>query len=199
MRKRIAGLLVAAMVLTMSMGVFAADSVTSGDVNDSITSGDVIGSVTAEDVADAAEAVTKVEGIEGIKVEAVTVAVLADAIEEARGLVAKEDAAEVEVLGAVEVTASKGGQVTFTVTGITAKDTKDTIVILHGLADGTWEQITPDKVEEGKVVATFTSFSPVVIVRVPVKADLTGIVTVLPMVAVACVGGIAACAKKENE
>lgn len=190
MKKRIAGLFAAAMVLTMSMSVFASGS---------ITSGDIVGSITAEDVADAREAVTKVEGIEGITVGEVTVAEFAEAVEEARALVDEADADEVEVLGAVKITSTQGGTLTFSVTGITARDTKDTIVVLHEKADGTWETITPDKVEEGKVTATFTSFSPVVIVRVPVKADLTGIVTVLPMVAVACVGGIVACAKKENE
>ncbi len=183
MKKRIAGLLAAAMVLTMSMSVFAA------------------GSITAKDVAAAEEAVGEVKGVEGLTTEAVSVEVLTEAVAEAEKLVEKEDADEVKVLGAVEITVPAGtgkSTITIEVEGITAADTKETIQILH--KDGTkWETITPDKVEEGKVTATFDSFSPVVIVRVPVKADVTGIVTVLPLVAVACVGGIAACAKKENE
>jgi hypothetical protein len=41
----------------------------------------------------------------------------------------------------------------------------DNILVLHQKADGTWETIVPDKVEDGKVIVSFTSLSPVVFVR----------------------------------
>lgn len=179
MKKRIAGLLVAAMVLSLSLGVFAAESFTSADA------------IAAE------EAVTAVTGIEGLTTEAVDVEDLTAAVAEAEEQIANVE--EVEVIGAVKVTAAQGGTVTFEVTGLTAADSANNIKILHEKADGTWEVITPDSVADGKVTATFTDFSPVVIVRTTVKAAATGIVTVLPVVAIACVGGIVACAKKENE
>jgi hypothetical protein len=41
----------------------------------------------------------------------------------------------------------------------------ESILVLHQKADGTWETIVPDKVEDGKVIVSFTSLSPVVFVR----------------------------------
>ncbi|MDR0947953.1 MAG: hypothetical protein LBM69_00375 [Lachnospiraceae bacterium] len=70
----------------------------------------------------------------------------------------------------------------------------ETIVVLHRLSDGTWETLVPDSVENGKVVVTFTSLSPVVFVRgaeadallaSPKTADLRPMIMIL---AVAMIG-----------
>lgn len=42
----------------------------------------------------------------------------------------------------------------------------DKVVILHQLADGTWEEINPISVVDGKVIAKFKSFSPIAFVTV---------------------------------
>lgn len=70
------------------------------------------------------------------------------------------------------------------------------IVVLHLKHDGQWEQIVPDKVENGKVTVTFTSLSPVIFVsldKVPVKAPKTGDTNAVPFAAaVAVVAGAGA-------
>lgn len=70
------------------------------------------------------------------------------------------------------------------------------IVALHQKADGTWEKITPDKVENGKVTVTFSSLSPVAFVvadGAAVKSPKTGDVAV-PFVAVFAVVAFAGAA-----
>lgn len=60
------------------------------------------------------------------------------------------------------------------------------IVVLHLKHDGQWEQIVPDKVENGKVTVTFTSLSPVIFVsldKIPVKAPKTGDTSAVPFAA----------------
>jgi hypothetical protein len=52
--------------------------------------------------------------------------------------------------------------ITFNLNNILAGDS---LLILHQKPDGTWETIIPDKVEDGKVTATFTSLSPVAFVK----------------------------------
>ena len=64
------------------------------------------------------------------------------------------------------------------------------IIILHLKKDGQWEQIIPDKVENGIVTATFNSLSPVVFVslgKTPVKAPKTGDTPMVPFAAAAAV------------
>lgn len=179
MKRKIAGLLAALMVLTLGTTTLAAPS------------------VTAEDLKEAAAAVKEVTGVEGVQTEAVSAEVYTEA--QTKAVATNEKA---EMLAIVEVTVpagtdlSKGVTLTFAVEGVKAGDN---IVILHKAATG-WETIKADKVEDGKVTATFTSLSPVAIVKLPagVSKD-TGVVTVLPIVAIACVAGIAGCVKKENE
>lgn len=73
----------------------------------------------------------------------------------------------------------------------------DSIVVLHQKKDGTWETITPDKVEDGKVTVTFTSLSPVAFVTGSaaggVKSPKTNDAAV-PFVAVMAVVAIAGAA-----
>ncbi len=79
------------------------------------------------------------------------------------------------------------------------------IIVLHLKADGQWEQIVPDKVENGKVTVTFSSLSPVIFVsldKVPVKAPKTGDTNAVPFAAatavVAGVGAVVAARKFFN-
>ena len=70
------------------------------------------------------------------------------------------------VLGAADIQAyfdfSDAAKVCLAVDGVSAGDD---IKIMHQKKDGSWEQITPDSVENGYVTATFSSFSPVVFIR----------------------------------
>lgn len=77
----------------------------------------------------------------------------------------------------------------------------DNIVALHQKADGSWESITPDKVDNGKVTVTFTSLSPVAFVAADgatVKSPKTGDVTVpfVAIIAVLAFAGAAVTGKK---
>mgnify|MGYP001034652848 FL=1 len=71
------------------------------------------------------------------------------------------------------------------------------IIVLHLKADGQWEQIVPDKVENGKVTVTFSSLSPVIFVsldKVPVKAPKTGDSNAVPFAAATAVLSLAGAA-----
>lgn len=86
---------------------------------------------------------------------------------------------------------SKGVQVTMNVPGVVAGQS---ISVLHQKADGTWEILPVNKVGNGTVTATFTSFSPVAIVS-GAGSPKTG--SVLPMAGVMMIiflAGAAVCA-----
>lgn len=78
------------------------------------------------------------------------------------------------------------------------------IKVLHQKKDGTWEVITPDKVENGKVTVTFTSLSPVAFVvadgvaATGVRSPKTGDAAVpfIALIAVVAVAGAAVAGKK---
>lgn len=62
------------------------------------------------------------------------------------------------------------------------------VTILHQKADGSWESITPDKVENNKVTFTMTSFSPVAIAinaTAPKTGDAVMMVTVMAILGLA--------------
>jgi hypothetical protein len=72
----------------------------------------------------------------------------------------------------------------------------ESIIVLHQLKDGTWETIIPDKVENGKVIVTFSSLSPVVFVRgaaAPAVAasPKTGAEDIVPFAAIIMVAAFA--------
>lgn len=111
---------------------------------------------------------------------------------------AEEKSANSTVLALVEVESTGAKTITFEVEGVTAADAGK-IYVLHQKADKSWEVIHPDKVEAGKVTVTFTSLSPVAIVKVADTATTlpkTGAPVVLPVVALICAAGAAGCAKK---
>ena len=157
MKKKLAGLLAAVMVLTMGTTVFAAQSAELGAEESKVVE-KAMGSVSTK-----ATAVTP----DGTSVTVTVTAVESKTIVEAATTQAAEAVKGGTVLGIVDVTAEipEGAQsvdVTLTVDGIKKGDS---IVVLHQKADGTWETLASKVEKDGEVIATFTSFSPVVVVK----------------------------------
>ena len=158
MKKKITGLLVALMVLSMGTTVFASQSPTS--------------EVTAEQKAQQLrDSVSNVEtSQDGVNVEIgkVDATEVADANEKATSY-----SADAEVLGMVELKSdkdfSKGVTLTLYVAGVKKGDN---VRILHKLSDGTWEVIVP-YVGDGFVRATFYSLSPIAIVKYPPNVSVS--------------------------
>lgn len=158
MKKKITGLLVALMVLSMGTTVFASQSPTS--------------EVTAEQKAQQLrDSVSNVEtSQDGVNVEVgkVDATEVADANEKATSY-----SADAEVLGMVELKSdkdfSKGVTLTLYVAGVKKGDN---VRILHKLSDGTWEVIVP-YVGDGFVRATFYSLSPIAIVKYPANVSVS--------------------------
>lgn len=190
MKKKIAGLLAAVMVLAMGTTVFAAQSAEAGAETEK-----AVGSVKTE-----ATAVTP---------DGKSVTVTVKAVETTSEVAAANKAAEGKgtVLGIVDVTAdlkgAKSVDVTFSVAEVKAGDN---IVVLHQKADGKWETLPIVKVEDGKVTATFTSFSPVVVVKAKAAASngTEGAtspkdgapVSALPVLAMLCAAGVVVFGRK---
>ena len=88
------------------------------------------------------------------------------------------------------------GTITFSVAGV---NKGDKIKIGHQKADGSWEFFAADSVGNGTVTATFTSLSPVAIVKVPATFKPTGVgVSTLALLAAAGLAGAVVCKKKSN-
>lgn len=125
---------------------------------------------------------------------------VSDAVKAEAAAKAEEKSAGSQVLAIKDVVvngATGNVTITFLVDGIKASD-DGKIFILHEKDNGYWETISA-KVEEGKVTATFSSLSPVAIVKVADTATTlpkTGAPVVLPVVALICAAGAAGCAKK---
>lgn len=149
MKKTLVGILAALMVLTMGTTVFAASSPDGNGANSSQLK----------------EVVTNIQNTGSVQVTAdpVTDTAVADANAKAR-----EISTEATLLAAVDLnysgTIPAGGvQIKLTVSNISAGDK---LVVLHKNGS-TWEKIQPDKVGNGYVIFTMTSFSPVAIAKVP--------------------------------
>lgn len=149
MKKTLAGILAALMVLSIGTTVFAtpspdADGATSSQLK---------------------EVVTNIEntGTAQVTADPITDSVVADANTEA-----KKIASDATLLAAVDLNYSDtipagGVQIKLTVSNVKAGDK---LVVLHKTGT-TWEKIQPDKVGNGYVIFTMKSFSPVVIAKVP--------------------------------
>ena len=153
MKKKIAGLLAAMMVLTMgATTVFASQSPTSQETEEQ----------KAQQLGDSVSNVATSQDGVTVEVGKVDAAEVADATTKATSY--SEDA---EVLGMVELKSdkdfSKGVTLTIYVAGVKKGDN---IRILHKLSNGTWEVIVP-YVGDGFVRATFYSLSPIAIVKYP--------------------------------
>jgi hypothetical protein len=195
MKKLVTLLLTAAMVCTMSMSALAAGSPDTGAAEEEVKK--QVEDQIKENINTEVNGDTKVEvdetdkvyvdgqEVEGAKVVVSNIEVSADEVtDQASGAAAKiiaddEDLSndlsnvqvevwtvDVKVEGVLDT--SKGVTVTFVVPGIGSN--KENVVIRHQIsATGEWESLYPDSVVDDKVTVTFTSFSPVVIVKVSEK------------------------------
>lgn len=151
MKRKLAGLLTALMVLAMGTTAFAAGSPNSGS-NSGTTS-----------TPPSASQDTVIGDATNTKITQVSTAVAAAAEN-----VAKQVNPNAEVVSVVDVTydgeiPAGGVQIGFSLAGVQAGDN---YVLLHQLPDGRWEVITPDSIENGMIKATFTSLSPVAFVKI---------------------------------
>lgn len=224
MKRKLAGLLTALMVLSMGMTAFAAKS--PNGPNSSNSSGSSGSTSTTQPPASQEPAIGDATNTAITQVSA--------AVAAAAENVAKQVSPNAEVVAVVDVTydgAIPAGGVTmsFSLPDVQAGDN---YVLLHQLADGRWEVINPDSVENGVIKATFTSLSPVAFVKIaPVQNGNTngtpngtngttskpGTTTgtsnaaagtvaaspktgaalpVLPVLAMVCVAGIVVCGRK---
>jgi len=126
------------------------------------------------------------------------VAAVAAAKEQAKTLVS----ASANVLKVMEVSLpnisndqipAEGIPVTFEVPGVVAGQK---LAVLHQKTDGTWEKLGGVKVENGKITATFHSFSPVAIVSESTSAKTGSSFPLMAVLAVLALGGAAICARK---
>lgn len=218
MKKKLAALLTAVMVLGSATTALAAPSVSAGDLSNdkgNITKVESMTDAKAEELAGQlvikSESITKSDNVTSVKTEKVSASVVKSAAKKAIEVVeqlfkvdldkkvnkgeTKTTAALVAVMDVTvegEVSADKPATLTFTVPEAKASEN---YIILHRLADGTWETI-PATVAKGTVTGTFTSFSPVAIVKVAATTETTGVVSVLPIIAAAGLVGTVACGKK---
>ena len=202
MKKRIACLLTALLVLSCTTPVFASQSPAASQP-------EVGGKVTAADGT-----------VLDVTIKNVDEATKAEAVVEAAKV-----AGDAEVVSVIDVKLGSsmpaGGVVlTLSVDGVKAGDY---VVLLHEKADGTWETIIPYNVMDGAVVAHFTSLSPVAIVKMPAvaytapvapatpvapaapvapvapeapTAPKAGVSLVLPLAALVCAAGATVCGRK---
>lgn len=215
MKKKLVALLAVAMMFASTTTVLAAPSVVAGDLSknegnvakvESMTDAEV--KEVAEKVAVEKEAITAPANVTINEVKPVEATVYKAAAAEAVKAVKEKFGVDVtvEATGDVKVTAAivAAVEIDATITGdkadiaIAVPDLKagETVIVLHQKADGTWEQLPVVEVANGKVTATFTSFSPVVIVKVASTSAKTGVVSVLPLLATAGLVGAVVTGKK---
>ena len=154
MKKRIACLLTALVVLSCATPVFAAQ--TTGAVSPGSAQPEIEASVTAADGT-----------VLNVTIKNVDEAVKNEAVAEAAKVAADADVVSVVDVKLGSAMPAGGVVLTLNVDGVKAGDY---VVLLHEKADGTWETIIPYAVMDGAVVAHFTSLSPVAIVKLPAAA-----------------------------
>jgi len=197
MKKFFALLCAGVMACSMSMMAFAAPSQTSSTAtttgNKSQTTSTTTSSAAAAANTDGHSTVDSVKVWSNIIIDGVETSGAALSVE---ALPATSDAA---VAAATWAAANNGTILQMVDVKLSANFSKVTIpfnltnvvagqdiVVLHLKHDGQWEQIIPDKVENGKVTVTFSSLSPVVFVsksKIPVKAPKTGDTNAVPFAA----------------
>ncbi len=189
MKKKVAALLTAIMVMAMGTTAFAASPTTT--TTDTTTT-----TATAyADVTIASNGVV-IDGVASNVTPTIT-AVTTAQVEAAQAQAVASISSTAKVLKMVDVSLPVSftkAQLTFNVSGVTEGQK---IAVLHQKHDGSWETITPDAVGNGTVTATFTSLSPVAIVAYNASAQTGETAPVMPVIiAVICMAGVAICAKK---
>ena len=199
MKRRILALAGALMLtFAMSMNVFAAESVKTDDVvEDLAPTQEVpelkIGSqqLTVEKIENFV-ADTTVKSDVDVTLSKVTTDTAIEAVNAAKKVVGES----ATIATVVDLVVPEGtGKATFTL-GCDKVMAGQSVTILHKLADGTWETITPDKVANGAVTFTMTSYSPVAVV-INAAAPKTGdVAPVAAAMAVICLAGAAVYSRK---
>ena len=153
MKRKLAGLLTALMVLAMGTTAFAAGSPSPDRNNNSGTTS----------TPPSASQDTAIGNATNTKITQVS-----EAVADSAKRVASVVSPDAQVMAVVDVAydgviPAGGVQISFSLAGVQAGDN---YVLLHQLADGRWEKITPDSIENGMIKATFTSLSPVAFVKI---------------------------------
>lgn len=189
MKKKIAVVLTALMVMVMGTTAFAATSPTTKTSETTTTEAAAYANVTV-----AADGIV-IDGVASTAAPTVK-AVTTAQVEEAQAQAVANVAPTAKVLQMIDVTlpvSFEKAQLTFSVNGVTAGQK---IAVLHQKHDGSWEVINPDSVGNGTVTATFTSLSPIAFVAYNASAQTGETTPVLPIIVLICVAGIAVCGTK---
>lgn len=150
MKKKLAGLLAALMVLSMSTTVFAITSPTAEDIS------------KAESAAD----VSTDSGVTLSKSQIATTE-YKEAAQKASEI--KSDA---EMLAAFELVAPAGATFPMTITiSVSGIKKGDTVKVLHKCSQHGWETLTPSNVSDGSVTVSVDSLSPIAVVRTATAAQ----------------------------
>ena len=183
MKKKIAVVLTALMVMAMGTTAFAATSPTTKTSETTTTEATAYANVTVA-AGVASTAAPTVKAVTTAQVEAAQTQAVASVAPTAK------------VLQMIDVTlpvSFEKAQLTFSVNGVTAGQK---IAVLHQKHDGSWEVINPDSVGNGTVTATFTSLSPIAFVAYNASAQTGETTPVLPIIVLICAAGIAVCGAK---
>lgn len=153
MKRKLAGLLTALMVLAMGTTAFAAGSPSPDRNNNSGTTS----------TPPSASQDTAIGNATNTKITQVS-----EAVADSAKRVASVVSPDAQVMAVVDVAydgviPAGGVQISFSLAGVQAGDN---YVLLHQLPDGRWEVIRPDSIENGVIKATFTSLSPVAFVKI---------------------------------
>lgn len=190
MKKKVAALLTAIMVMAMGTTAMAAPSATTTTTDTTTTTATAYADVTV-----ASNGVV-IDGAASNVTPTIT-AVTTAQVEAAQAQAVASISSTAKVLKMVDVSLPVSftkAQLTFNVSGVTEGQK---IAVLHQKHDGSWETITPDAVGNGTVTATFTSLSPVAIVAYNASAQTGETAPVMPVIlAVICMAGVVICAKK---
>lgn len=195
MKKFFAAVCAAVMVLGSTMTAFAAPSATASDVSGIKKPAELVTAIDATATkSDDGKVVVK-EASEA-SVNALSAEVV-DILQSKNTKDNKAYKANVMAVADIKIEGKNGGTVTIAVPSVKKGDT---IIVLH-YTGSVWEEISGVKVEDGKVTATFSSLSPVAIVKVSEKvtSDKTGVgVSTLSLIAAAGLAGAVVCGKKKS-
>ncbi|MGN0351053.1 MAG: hypothetical protein ACI4ES_05315 [Roseburia sp.] len=192
MKKKLAGLLAAVMVLATGITAYAAPSASTATADTTGAEATVASLATGVSVSAGG---VKIDGADSTVTPTIKV-VSAETANSANTAAASIVGSNANVLKLVDVSLPvnfTSATITFDVAGVKAGQK---VSVLHQKADGTWEEIKDVTVADGKVTATFTSLSPVAFV-VEGTSDKTGAaVPVLPILAMLCLAGVVFCSAK---
>ncbi len=194
MKKKMLALVCAlALTFAMPLTAFASGSVTTSSVAKNAETTVATTATQTLDEATIAEfaTTTTITSEVGATISAVSTETAKEAVNQAKAVVGDN----AFIASIVEVNVPEGtGKATITL-GCPNVWAGQSVTILHRKADGTWESIKPDKVVNGSVTFTMTSFSPVAIV-IDAAAPKTGDAgMMMAVMALICLAGAAVCSK----